>query len=479
MSERNDEKRLTAAECAERTGLTVRALRVYEEYGLIAPQRTPGGWRCYGMADLIRLNTIALLKSAGLSLAQIGTATRLNEADPSLQHVLEGQVETWKAKRAEAERGERIVETALQNLRTQQSLSIDELCNLVRNLAMTDHSTDTTETAGTRIVSVDPRILDRYTGFYRWGEFAVLEVVREGAALIGHLDDVRHELSPESEVEFVIEALNAQLRFVTEGQSAATALVVHLQQGFRFEAPRIDNATCESIRERLAERLKSQIPLPGSEAALRRLLESLDAGTPDYEHMGGLFAAAIARQLPTLQAIARYLGPVKKIEFVGVGSQGWDVFEVQRQHGRGQWRVLLNSSGKIENASVAATDSRLHGLAFARPADVVDASGPTPGAEAALLRMIDGVRNGTPNYAEMSPLLAQALRQQLPQLQFMGQRLGKVLAIEYRETVVERFDIFEMKREHGATRWRISLAPDGTIASAAAVLTGTSVAAGP
>jgi hypothetical protein len=45
MSRQNAELWLTAAECAERTGLTVRALRVYEEYGLIAPQRTLSGWR--------------------------------------------------------------------------------------------------------------------------------------------------------------------------------------------------------------------------------------------------------------------------------------------------------------------------------------------------------------------------------------------------------------------------------------------------
>ena len=46
MTERdNKDEGLTAAECAVRTGLTVRALRVYEEYGLIAPKRTAGGWR--------------------------------------------------------------------------------------------------------------------------------------------------------------------------------------------------------------------------------------------------------------------------------------------------------------------------------------------------------------------------------------------------------------------------------------------------
>jgi MerR HTH family regulatory protein len=57
---------LSAADCASRTGLTVRALRVYEEFGLIAPRRSAGGWRQYGPRDLMKLNTIALLKTAGL-----------------------------------------------------------------------------------------------------------------------------------------------------------------------------------------------------------------------------------------------------------------------------------------------------------------------------------------------------------------------------------------------------------------------------
>ena len=35
------EQWLSAAECASRTGLTVRALRVYERQGLIKPPRSP------------------------------------------------------------------------------------------------------------------------------------------------------------------------------------------------------------------------------------------------------------------------------------------------------------------------------------------------------------------------------------------------------------------------------------------------------
>jgi DNA-binding transcriptional MerR regulator len=56
MPRQDKDEGLTAAECASRTGLTVRALRVYEDCGLITPRRSASGWRYYGAAELVRLN---------------------------------------------------------------------------------------------------------------------------------------------------------------------------------------------------------------------------------------------------------------------------------------------------------------------------------------------------------------------------------------------------------------------------------------
>jgi len=145
--------------------------------------------------------------------------------------------------------------------------------------------------------------------------------------------------------------------------------------------------------------------------------------------------------------------------------------------GSGQWRIVLNSASKLENASMLATNSKFHGLGFGRGSTVEHV--PTPGAEAALRGLIDGIRNGAPNYDAMSPLLAQSIRQQLPQMQMWGQRLGKLVDIHYRETIIERHDVFEVQRENGAARWRICMAPDGTIASASGLLTSSGPAAGP
>ena len=129
---------LSAAECASRTGLTARALRVYEHRRLISPQRNDKGWRRYSTEDLVRLNTITTLKSLGLSLARIGAI--LQGDAPSLRQALQTSAQVWKAKKAEAERGAALVEAALRHLATHRRLAIDELCALIRSTTVTDQT---------------------------------------------------------------------------------------------------------------------------------------------------------------------------------------------------------------------------------------------------------------------------------------------------------------------------------------------------
>lgn len=62
---------LTALECAEQVGVSIRALRLYEQYGLISPRRTSKQWRLYGSTEIVRLNEILALKTLGLSLRDI------------------------------------------------------------------------------------------------------------------------------------------------------------------------------------------------------------------------------------------------------------------------------------------------------------------------------------------------------------------------------------------------------------------------
>lgn len=61
------------AEMCERTGLSARTVRYYEEIGLLpGVRRSEGGRRVYGEDELERLGFVARLKALGLSLAEIG-----------------------------------------------------------------------------------------------------------------------------------------------------------------------------------------------------------------------------------------------------------------------------------------------------------------------------------------------------------------------------------------------------------------------
>ncbi|MFD0397478.1 MerR family transcriptional regulator [Kitasatospora sp. NPDC059811] len=58
-------------ELARRTGVSPRALRYYEEQGLLAPARRPSGYREYGEPDIDTVHGIRTLLAAGLGSAAI------------------------------------------------------------------------------------------------------------------------------------------------------------------------------------------------------------------------------------------------------------------------------------------------------------------------------------------------------------------------------------------------------------------------
>jgi len=62
---------LSPSEAARRLGVSVKALRLYEQRGLVAPVRTAAGWRAYGPDQMARAAEIVHLRALGLSLAQV------------------------------------------------------------------------------------------------------------------------------------------------------------------------------------------------------------------------------------------------------------------------------------------------------------------------------------------------------------------------------------------------------------------------
>jgi len=76
---RSSNEFLNPSEAAARLGVSVKALRLYEQRGLIIPLRTAAGWRTYGPDEMRQAAEIAALRALGFSLAQV---TRVLKGDP-------------------------------------------------------------------------------------------------------------------------------------------------------------------------------------------------------------------------------------------------------------------------------------------------------------------------------------------------------------------------------------------------------------
>ncbi|QZD95867.1 redox-sensitive transcriptional activator SoxR [Qipengyuania gelatinilytica] len=65
---------LPIGDLARRTGLSVSAIRFYEEKGLVEPHRTAGNQRRFLRSDIRRLSFILIAQKLGLSLSEIEEA---------------------------------------------------------------------------------------------------------------------------------------------------------------------------------------------------------------------------------------------------------------------------------------------------------------------------------------------------------------------------------------------------------------------
>ena len=68
------------------TGLSIKAIKFYEERGLISPSRQENQYRMYGMKEIRRLSEIKQLRQIGLSMEQI-------QSGQSIETLLESRLE--------------------------------------------------------------------------------------------------------------------------------------------------------------------------------------------------------------------------------------------------------------------------------------------------------------------------------------------------------------------------------------------------
>jgi CubicO group peptidase (beta-lactamase class C family) len=205
-------------------------------------------------------------------------------------------------------------------------------------------------------ITLDPKVLALKVGAYEIAPGAVMLVTLDNNQLISQLTNQGPiPIFPQSENMFFPKVVDAQLEFSgSDAQGRATQLTLH-QNGRDIQGKRLDDAEFKRLSDAaavLAKRVKDQTAVPGSEAAVRRLIEELRSGQPNYDLMSPGLAAATRQQLPQLQPNIVRLGAIKSVTFKGVGPAGADIYEVKFESGSLEYRIFLGADGKIEAANM-------------------------------------------------------------------------------------------------------------------------------
>ncbi|MEI3598401.1 MerR family DNA-binding transcriptional regulator [Oceanobacillus sp. SE10311] len=91
-------KTYSIAELAEEFGITTRAIRYYEELGLLKPERTEAGQRIFSSKERGRLKLIFRGKRYGFQLDEIREMIQLFDLDRTGRKQLERTIEYGKGK---------------------------------------------------------------------------------------------------------------------------------------------------------------------------------------------------------------------------------------------------------------------------------------------------------------------------------------------------------------------------------------------
>jgi bla regulator protein BlaR1 len=190
--------------------------------------------------------------------------------------------------------------------------------------------------------------LDQYVGFYLRGSNNVLSITRDGERLLLHS-------SGEDPVEFVADSQgfsvfgSSRWTFVHDAHGQITALVLHFGTVFSVPYTRIDASSARTILAENDLKARRQTATPGSEAALRRLLDGLRAHKPNYDELAPWFAELIKETAVLNEGYARW-GAVQSVTFSHVDVNGGEVYDVVQEGGYSRWTIWLDSDGIIQDA---------------------------------------------------------------------------------------------------------------------------------
>lgn len=102
---------------------------------------------------------------------------------------------------------------------------------------------------------------------------------------------------------------------------------------------RFHNVEASNVGARPGRAARRAVPIANGEEMLRRYIEDLGRGQPDYDRMTSEVADITRQQLPFDQAILARLGALRAVSFRGVTALDSDIYIAQFANGSAEWRI--------------------------------------------------------------------------------------------------------------------------------------------
>ena len=107
----------------------------------------------------------------------------------------------------------------------------------------------------------------------------------------------------------------------------------------------------QAVQKLFQERVAvGQTATPGAEVALRKYIEGIASGMPDYDAMTPEWARTARQSLAFAQRAAAAAGAIQSMEFGGIDPDGRNIYVVHQANGITNARIGLDAAGKIDFA---------------------------------------------------------------------------------------------------------------------------------
>jgi serine/threonine protein phosphatase PrpC len=252
---------LTIGEFARETGLTAKALRLYDDLGLLAPADVDGrtGYRRYTPGQVDRARLVARLRSAGVPLRRIATIVELDNREAAAAELLS----YWRQVEADTASARGVVAALVSQMRGHDTMDpSNETTSMPSPSARSAHRAG----QGARTAQLD----EVYPHVHSWATqirgqrlFAVADGVGVGddAGVAAAALDVLAELDDAEPFPDPLEALDAAVSRAAEAVTArasdtgGTTLTALLLVGQRALIAHVGDSRAYAVRDGGLERL--------------------------------------------------------------------------------------------------------------------------------------------------------------------------------------------------------------------------------